>query len=206
VNVGDSVKHSLDHWDRQEWDPAMLHACNAVDGTGKKRYPELPVGARFKRTIRDSLDIFRLMAAAGIDFENTRFPIAVKSDLPDRRPDVADIMYGIHRCSHGHGEELPEGFELTAHAPGMVRIRISREGKIQLPASAALGLLAIAVFAPENKGQVIPGVYSLSWYQHVFHICGWWGRQDHFREIISVDQSPRVTLEFSEWWNDWTPV
>ena len=48
----------------------MLHACNAEDGTGKKRYPKLGVGARFKRTIRDSLDIFRVIAAPGIEFSD----------------------------------------------------------------------------------------------------------------------------------------
>jgi hypothetical protein len=183
----------------------MLHACNAVDGTGRKRYPKLGVGARFKATIRDSLDIFRIMAAPGIDVDKTRFPIAVKSDLPDKRPDIADVLYGIHRCTHGHGDELPEGFELTPYAYGIQVMRIS-QGKIQLPASAVLGLPAIAVFAPENKGQTIPGMYSLSWYQHVFHICGWWGWQDHFRDIISVDQFPRVTLHFGDWWDSWTPV
>jgi hypothetical protein len=52
MNVGDSVRHGLDHWDNNEWDAAMLHACNAVDGTGKKRYPKLGVGARFKQTTR----------------------------------------------------------------------------------------------------------------------------------------------------------
>ena len=56
-NVGDSVKHSMGGG--AAGDTAMLHACDAVDGTGKKRYPSLGVAARFKRTIRDSIDIFR---------------------------------------------------------------------------------------------------------------------------------------------------
>ena len=30
----------------------------AVDATAKKRYPQLGVASRFKRTIRDGLDIF----------------------------------------------------------------------------------------------------------------------------------------------------
>jgi hypothetical protein len=70
--------------------------------------------------------------------------------------------------------------------PGAQLLRIG-QNKIRLLASAVLGLLAIAVIAPENKGQVIPDTYTLSWCQHVFHICGWWGWQDHFREIISGD-------------------
>jgi hypothetical protein len=184
----------------------MVHAGNAVDGTAKKRYPQLGVATRFRRTIRDSLDIFRLMAAPGIDFDRSRFPIAVKSDLPDGRPDIADVLYGAHRCVHGHDDELPEGFELTPHGPRPQGVHIWRTGKIQLPASVVIGLLAVAVFSPENKGEVIPDGYQLSWYQHVFHIWMWWGWQEHFRAITSTAQIQQAALDFSESWDDWTPV
>jgi len=206
VDVGDSVRRSLDLWEHREWDAAMLHAGNAVDGTAKKRYPQQGVATRFKRTIRDSLDIFQIMAAPGIDFEQSRIPIAVKSDMPDGRPDIADVLYGVHRWNHGHDDELPEGFELTPHGPRPAAVHIWRTGKIQLPASAVIGLLAVAVFSPENKGEVMPDGYQLSWYQHVFHICMWWGWQDHFREIIATAQIPQTTLDFAESWDDWTPV
>jgi hypothetical protein len=206
MNVGDSVRHALDDWENKEWDAAMLHACNAVDGTGKKRYPKLGVGARFKETLRDGLDIFRAMGTANLDLENIRFPVAVKSNLPDKRPDIADVLYGIHRCTHGHGDELPEGFELTPYENHVVDMRVSGDGKVQLPASVVLGLLAIAVFEPENKGQAIPDTYHLSWFQHVFHISGWWGWQDHFREIISTDQRPLANVDFAHWWDNWKPL
>lgn len=206
VSVGDSVRQSLDHWARQDWDGAMFHAGNAVDGTGKKRYPQLGIASRFRRTIRDSMDIFHAIAVPGVDFEQTRFPIAVKSDLPDGRPDIADVLYGIHRCGHGHDDELPNGFELTRHAARDTKVHIWREGKIQLPASTVLGLVAIAVFAPENKGEAIPINYKLSWYQHDFQINGWWGWQDHFREIIGAAQFSRMTVDFDKRWDDWTPV
>ncbi|BBX99168.1 hypothetical protein [Mycobacterium lacus] len=206
MNVGDSVRQSLDHWARQEWDTAMFHACNAVNGTAKKRYPQLGVASRFRRTIRDSLDIFHVMAAPGIDFTQTRFPVAVKSDLPDKRPDIADVLYGIHRRTHDHGDELPKGFELTRHGSRDATVSVWRDGKIQLPAAAVLGLLAIAVFAPENKGEVIPINYQLSWYQHQFQISGWWGWQEHFREIISGAQFSHQVLDFGKRWDEWTPL
>lgn len=206
MDVGDSVRRSLDHWERREWDTAMVHACNAVDATANKRYAQIGIATRFKRTIRDSIDIFGVMAAPAIDFERSRFPIAVKSDLPDGRPDIADVLYGVHRWNHGHRDELPEGFELTPYGPRPAAVQIWRTGKIQLPASAAIGLLAVAVFAPENKGEAIPDGYQLSWYQYVFIVCLWWGWQDHFREIIRTAPIPKTTLAFSEFWDDWTPV
>jgi hypothetical protein len=206
VDVGDSVRRSLDHWERREWDEAMLHACNAVDKTAKKRYPEPGVATRFRRIIRESLDIFGLMAAPALDFEHSRFPLTVQSDLPDGRPDIADVLYGVHRSSRGHEEDLPNGFEVTPHGPRAAEVHIWRNGRIQLPAATAIGLLAIAVFAPENKGEKIPDGYQLSWFQYVFIICLWWGWQDHFREIISTANIPQQTLDFSEFWDDWQPL
>lgn len=206
MDVGDAVRRSLDHWERREWDAAMGQACNSVDGTAKKRYPQQGVATRFKRTIRDSLDIFGAMAAPGIDFDRSRFPVAAKSDLPDGRPDVADVLYGVHRWGHGHEDELPKGFELTPPGPRPLGVQIWRSGKIQLPASAVIGLLAVAVFSPENKGEVIPDGYQLSWYQRVFHICLWWGWQDHFREIVGTAQIPRTALDFPGSWDDWASM
>jgi hypothetical protein len=206
VEVGDSVKRSLDHWERRQWVAAMAHACDAVDTTARRRYPKQGVANRFKRTIRDSLDIFRVMAAPEIDFAESRFPIAVKSDLPDGRPDIADVIFAIHRWNRGHDDDLPHGFDLTPYGPRPAGVHIWRNRRIQLPASAAIGLLAVAVFSPENKGENIPEGYQLSWHQHVFHIYLWWGWQDHFREVIKPAQIPQSALDFSESWEGWTPV
>ncbi|MCV6972993.1 hypothetical protein [Mycobacterium bourgelatii] len=205
MNVGDSVRQSLDHWARQDWDTAMYHACDAIKGTGKKRYPQQGVATAFRRTIRDGLDIFHAMAAPAVDFEKSRFPIQVKTDLPDGRPDIADVLYGIHRYGHGHTDDLPKGFEITRHGSRDTNISIWREGKIQLPAATVLGLLAVAVFAPENKGEHAPINYKLSWYQHEFQISGWWGWQDHFREIIGSAQFSRKVLDFDNRWDSWSP-
>ncbi len=189
------------------WDVAMLHACNAVDDTSRKRYPSLGAGTRFRRVIRDAVDIYGVMATPGLDLENTRFPVAVRSDLtPEMRPDIADVLYGIHRWLHGHDEESATGFEVSPYVNGSAALRVASDGKIQLPKTAILGLLAIAVFAPENKGEVIPPDYQLSWFDHVFFVSAWWGWQDHFREIVNVDRSSLVALDSGNSWSDWAPV
>ncbi|MBW0019104.1 MAG: hypothetical protein JO236_16370 [Mycobacterium sp.] len=206
MNVGESVKQSLDRWERKDWDGAMLYACNAVDETGRKRYPTHGVGTRFRSVIRDALDIFGVMATPGVDLDKSRFPVAVRSDLPDKRPDIADVVYGIHRRSHDHDDELPAGFELTPYVNGRTVLRIAFDGKVQLTSPAVVGLLAIAVFAPENKGESIPSAYQLTWYQHTFYVASWWGWQDHFREMISIVQSPRISLDFGDAWDTWVPL
>lgn len=206
MKVGDSVRLALNSWDDNEAEAAMLHACNAVDGTGKKRYPTFRVAARFKTTIRDSLDIFAMFGGiAQMDPARTRFPIVVRSDQTDRRPDVADVLYGIHRCTHGHGDELPAGFELTPYRWGETQIVIEK-GKIRLPTEVIIGLLAVAVFAPENTGQPIPEGYHLTWHKHKFMINEWWGRLDDVRAILATAEVPVLTMDFTDWWDDWTPM
>jgi hypothetical protein len=38
MDVGNSVRKSIDDWKSGDLDAAMLHACNAVDGTARKAY------------------------------------------------------------------------------------------------------------------------------------------------------------------------
>jgi hypothetical protein len=211
---------ALINCDNQEWESAMLHACNAVDGTARKRYPTEQNAARFKKTLRDSLDILRAFGLSGIDLENTRFPVLVETRPRGQRPDIADVVYGIHRCTHGHGDELPDGFELTPYegpdGPTTWTLKETETGNpqhptaivVQLPTEIIFGLLAIAVFAPENKDQVVPndGYYLVCLGQR-FVINESWGSQDGLRASIAdpLSRRPQLTMEFGDWWDHWTP-
>ena len=86
MKVSNEVRRSLNSWEGKEWDASMLHACNAVDAIGNARYPRLAVATQFKRTVRDSLDIFGAMTAQGIDWDKTRFPIEVESGPARQAP------------------------------------------------------------------------------------------------------------------------
>lgn len=205
MTVGEEVQKALDHWTIQEWGQAMWHACEAVDETARKRYPALGAATRFKWTVRDGMDIFTAMTAPDIDFANSRYPVPVETDEPDARPDMADVLYALNRYLHDEDDALPAGCEITPHALGVPTFNIS-EGHLQLRASAALGLLAIAVLAPENRGEVIPGSYQLTWQQHILNVCGWWGWQDHFRDILLNSPITQFPLDFGPEWDDWQPV
>lgn len=58
MNVGNSVRKAIDDWEQGELESAMLHACNAVDGTAKKLYATLRSNARFTRLLRENYGIF----------------------------------------------------------------------------------------------------------------------------------------------------
>lgn len=203
ASVGNSVRKSIKEWELGEFEFAMLHACNAVDGTAKKAYPNIEKNKpRFTQCLRDNYDILGPMGMPGIDLVNTRWPIKV--DRPKANgsgPDLADVIYGIHRCTHGHGDELPEGFELISNAAGpaeYTRIGV-QPGKIQLSDRIIFALIAVAVFAPVNIGQSVPDGYFLKFATTTMPINDWWGRIEDARALMDTVKMPSVRMDFGDW-------
>jgi hypothetical protein len=55
MNVANSVRKAVDDWEDNELDAAMLHACNAVDGTAKKHCATISGNnARCTQFLRDN--------------------------------------------------------------------------------------------------------------------------------------------------------
>lgn len=156
--------------------------------------------------IRDHLDIFGAWAAPGINLVDTRFPVTLKgkATTPDGLPDLADVIYGIHRCTHGHGDELPEGFTLVPHQslPGgglsLVTIEIIN-GSIRLSDLTIMGLCMVAVAAPVNTDQQIPSSYYTEFRGQRLPIAEWWGKDQKLEALVATVVVPRVTLDFAEW-------
>jgi len=203
MNVGDSVKHSLREADEGNLDAAMLHACNAVDGTAKKACPEIRgSNARFTSFLRQNYGILGPMGAPGIDLRETRFPVKVeRPKAADKGPDIADVIYGIHRCSHGHGEALPPGFELLPDAGGPVGKThlVAEKGKVRLSDRIIYGLLATAVLSPANLDQRVPEGCFLKLGEQVLPINDWWGRAEDFLVRAALFPLPCVKLDFGDW-------
>ncbi|MEP7179497.1 MAG: hypothetical protein ABI775_10435 [Pseudonocardiales bacterium] len=202
------MRYALDHYERAEFEAAMLHACLALDGSAKKLYPEVANNnrERFERIIRDHLDVFGAFAAPGIDLEATRFPIRVEVGAKRVGLDAASILYKIHRCTHGHGDELPNGFECLPPDGDKVTFTVNIDsGTVAMSTTAILGLIAVAVLCPPNHDQEIPMTYSV-WQplmaddgrrdRVVIPIHQWWGRLNDFRAILQKFPRGKLTLEF----------
>jgi hypothetical protein len=205
--VSQSVRKAIDDWKQGELEPAMLHACNAVDGTAGKLYPASGNKERFTRTLRENYGILGPMSAPGIDLVETRFPVTVKRPTaPDGKPDLADVLYGIHRCCHAHGDELPNGFELLQDAGGPKRLthmEVER-GRVRLSDRVIFGLLAVAVLSPANRDQAVKKLdrYFLTFGESAKLVNNeWWGRADDFPAIVTQDPppTPLVKLNFGNW-------
>ena len=203
MNVGNSVRKAVDDWEQGELESAMLHACNAVDGTVKKLYPNLGSNVRFTRVLRENYDIFGPMGAPGVNLMETRFPVRVaRPKAEGGKPDIADVIYGIHRCAHGHGDELPDGFELLPDAAGPPRYTrmLIEKGKVRLSDRVIFGLLAVAVLSPANTAQTVPDGYHLTLGGNVVLLINeWWGRAADFASIAAQEPLPQVKLDFGDW-------
>lgn len=198
MNVGNSVRKSMTDFFDGDAESSMLHACNAIDGTAKKRYPKRGVKDRFTQLIRDHYNIFGPMALPAMDLHAQRWPVSVKNPTATGGGiDTADLIYGIHRCTHGHGDELPQGFELLPNALGelgvthtIVRVRrLPDDGRVQLSDRVIWGLLAVAVMAPENILQRVPEGFEFIYGRGPVHlnVNDWWGRADDFPAIVATD-------------------
>lgn len=203
AKVGGSVRKAID--DVGDCEFAMLHACNALDGTASKLHPKDGGNTRFTRTLRDNYAIFGPMAAPGVDLVNTRWPVKVsRPKAPGGRADLADVIYGVHRCTHGHGSELPDGFELLPDAAGPDRItRMQVEkGRVRLSDRVTFGLLGVAILSPVNTDQRVPESYFLTFGGAKFPINEWWGRAVDFLPLAAAEPLPKVLLDFGDWLTD----
>lgn len=95
----------------------------------------------------------------GFDFDAIRWPVSVERPKADGgNPDFADMIYGIHRCSHAHGAEVPDGFEFipdVADNTGTTALHIQL-GAIGLSDRFIWALINILVLDPVNKGLDAP--------------------------------------------------
>ncbi len=211
MEVGRSISKAITERLSGDLESAMLHACNAVDGTAKKMYPTLGVGARFRKLLRENYTGILEPMMPGVNLEKTVFPISISgASGPGGQPDVADILYAIHRCHHGHGDALPAGYELipdTTTEPARTTMQpgLGPNGGwgVHLSDRSIYGIAAVALLSPVNVGQVLLGSLHLTWGSMSGDIGvrlnnGWWGRADDFAAITAMDRNRiSVALDFS---------
>ena len=114
----------------QEARPAGVWPLEVLRGPEAESVPKWSVpgpamgsNERFTRILRENYAILGPMGAPGIDLIKTRFPVTVqRPKASGGQPDLADVIYGIHCCSQGHGDELPDGFGLIPGAAGPKRL------------------------------------------------------------------------------------
>lgn len=203
MNVGRSVTKTIDEIEGGDLESAMLHACNAIDGTAVKAMPSKSgSNKQFTEFLRNNYVILGAMGMPGINLYETRFPIKVeRPKAVGGVPDLADVLYGIHRCTHGHGSEMPKGFELLPdfrQGSDYTTVQIQK-GRIQLSDRILFGLLAVAVMAPQNVGQAAPAGYHLTLLGRTYEINDWWGKRAEFEQVCQQANPIQIIMDFGDW-------
>ncbi len=201
MKIADHIKCSLDACDSRELDKAMLFACLAIDGTAKKLYPEIDkVGARFRKFIVEHLDIIELMFG-GLDLRETVFPF--KDNKGNVGVKFEDIVYEKFRCNLAHGNELPDGYDITVKvSDGIQQFMIDISGQsMTFPESAIFALGLPCVLSPVNANQKIgSNLYHYRDPINHYAVDRWWGKVDCARAIMDFGAQVKVKMDFSNVW------
>jgi hypothetical protein len=200
MKIADSVRKAIDDWESQDYESSMMHACNAVDGTAQKVYPsETSSNLRFTTYIRKYFDLISAMVIPDVDLGKTRWPVHVsKPKAPGGGVDFADMIYGIHRCCHNHGNEIPDGNDILPNLkktdqPLSYGIK---NGSIQLSDHVVWALLIIVILDPVNAllADAKLDHYYFTLGKQKLHVNEWWGRLDE----LPKPPKPRGVLDFSD--------
>ena len=177
-----------------KFDSALLHACITIDTTARRMYPrENRVGVRYVSCLREFYWLIEPTFGGGINFVDTKFKnIQLKKN---NSPDLAQIIYEIFRCSHAHGDEVPEAYSVCKSTGGFGSEMILAHNELHLPDRIVWSLLFVAVMAKVNHQERKAEPYYLSLGDERFTINDWWGREDDFRPIASRYNQVRVTME-----------
>jgi hypothetical protein len=193
VKISDHVLHAIADADRGYFEPALLHACIAIDATARRLFPAMMIGARYVSTLRGYYWLLEPMIGVGLNLENTRFGNVGLKKNPN--PDLAEIIYEIFRCNHAHGDAVPIKFSVTRSHGGWDSTWEIAHGELHMPDRVLWALLGIAVFSKANAGESTAGNAWLSLGDEHFPIAEWWGREDDFRPIATRYNTRRVKLE-----------
>jgi len=170
-----------------------MHACIAIDGSSQKYYSAGKSSRKnYKNFLRQYYWVIQPMIGGAINVSTTKFG-NIKSIEGISKPDLADIIYHIFRCTHLHGNSVSTDFEFTYPKDGAVSWKFA-DGKLNIPIKILWALLAVIVFSAVNKDVKSKGDYFLSLGKDKFIIREWWGREKDFEPIAKKNEYQTYTI------------
>lgn len=216
MNVGKSVRLALEALRDSDLDTGMLHACNAFDGTAKKIFPHSGVADRFKELFRSRARTVESFAIPWMDLRGSRIAVKFAPESVPTPKDFAEMIYTMHRCYHGHGDEVPfnwQMFKVDAGERGSLRLRTAES--ILIPSTFIEALCAVAILEPANKDQRagVPlriTAEMMDWgkqdmFMCLFEVDAWWGRQKLFDQYLAKYPRRLMTASTPDYESGATP-
>jgi hypothetical protein len=197
MDIGDHVRLAVKSAYDGELEAALLHALQAVDGTGKRIRPGATTRSRIVDTIEDYLWVIEPMAGLGFNLE-APLPLI---ELASRESRFSEVIYELFRTRLAHGDPFPEGVGIEFSFSSTHRVLALGVGnKITIPDTVLWALVSAVVFARVNAGQRI-GMKASFWYATLsgvndrsFEIDEWWGREEEVRDFFAEMRARMIRI------------
>lgn len=191
MKMSDRIQYAIDDASSGKTLSGLMHACFALEGTGKKLFGDGFSRDLFVKTFNHYLWVIEPMFACGINLDETLFK---NIKLKKRQSSFCEILYEVFRCSFAHGYELPEGFGVELTSDPMHRTLHFEKQSLIIPDTIIYALCAAVIFSNANADLSIKEGYWLACGTMYFDINKWWGREEDARICFSTVNIPRVTL------------
>lgn len=165
-SISRRIESSINSFQQNDFESALVHYFPALDKTAKKRYPKDGVGKRIKKFLDDELDIITYIATKSIyriHVNGLSFP---------------DAIYKFGRTSIAHEGELDPRINFD-NKTGMT---IGHQWN--LPPSFIIGLIVSVLLAPENSTEQLKKDYYVTIHGDEFDLKKQWGDRSGFRTYM----------------------
>ena len=136
---------------------------------------------------------------SGINLEETKFENVKLGN--NASPDFAEIIYEVFRCSHAHGDEIPQTFSLIPTTSPFGSQWLLADGELHMPDRVLWALLALSVFSTVNAVETSPNTRYLALGENRFVVADWWGREAEVRHLAQKYNKVRVKLDGLDRWD-----
>ena len=171
MSIADRVKESIDKYNSNDLENALIQICIAFDGTARNEFPNIKTNAkRFKAFVNANMDIITFFTFNTNVFINCQFGEYT----------IEQFVYEVLRCGLIHEAELPARFRFTE--PGESVLIGGKQWSF--PKTFIFGALLAVIGASSNARQKVPDQFSVTIMDNHFKVNDLWGHADKIRKAI----------------------
>jgi len=171
MSIADRVKESVDKYNSNDLENALIQTCIALDGTAKNEFPRIKKNnKRFKALVNANMDIITFFTFNTNVFVNCRFGEYT----------IEQFVYEVLRCGLLHEGELSARFKFAE--PGEPVLISNKQWCF--PKTFIFGTLLAIIGASSNANQRVADDLSVMIMGSRFRINDLWGRADLIRKAI----------------------
>jgi hypothetical protein len=171
MSIADRVEESINKYNSNDLENALIQVCIALDGTAKKEFPNIKKNSkRFKAIISANIDIITFFTFNTNVFVNCKFGEYT----------IEQFVYEVLRCGLLHEGEISARFRFIE--PGEPILIGGNQWCF--PKTFIFGTLLAVIGAPSNSNQRVEDQLFVKIMGSQFKINDLWGRADLIRQAI----------------------